>query len=149
MSDVIDAPDQQVLVDQDVLVGDRGQHALVRQIYQPPLDGRSDDYAAFDMQIAKGIGELLNKHYFAYPWKSYADSQQGVVGFSIPELMGPTLHYVINLKQFSDLTPELIVRHAGELLERMHLPRGQIDMAQYLWAKQNRDKFHFGDKKIQ
>jgi hypothetical protein len=126
-----------------------GGQAIVRKVYVPPLDGRSDDYEGFDMRIAQGIGELLNKHYFGYAWKTYADSQQGVVGFAIPELMGETLHMVINLKQFSDLTPDLIVHQAGELLERMHLPRGKFDMAALLWARQNKTKFHFDDKRIQ
>jgi hypothetical protein len=119
--------------------------ATVHQTYTPPLDGKSDDYAGFDMRIAKGIGELLNKHYFGYTWKSFADTKQGIVGFSIPDLMGPTLHMIINLKQFSDLQPDLIISKAGELLERMHLPRGQIDMAAYAFAKTNRRNFDFSD----
>ena len=101
------------------------------------------------MRIAQGIGELLNKHYFGYAWKTYADSKQGIVGFSIPELMGETLHYVIRLAEFAELTPDLIVRCAGELLERMHLPRGRADMAQLQWARLNRDKFQFNDKRLQ
>lgn len=123
---------------------------VVTQSYLPPLDGQDDSlYAEFDMSIARGIGELLNKHYFGYSWKSYADSKQGVVGFSIPELMGPTLHMVINLKKYSDLTPQLIVAKAGELLERMNLPRGRIDMAQLAWARSNRGSFDFsGPNKV-
>lgn len=132
-----------------VIDGAGGGSALVRKVYVPPLDGRSDDYEGFDMKIAQDIGEVLNKHYFGYAWKTYADSAQGVVGFAIPELMGETLHYVINLKQFSDLTPELIVHHGGELLERMRLPRGVADQAALLWARQNKTKFHFDDKRIQ
>ena len=149
MSEVFDAPDQTIVRSETEITGSQSQTATVRQVYIPPLDGKSDDYAGFDMRVAKGIGELLNKHYFAYPWKSFADTKQGVVGFSIPCLMGPTLHYVINLKQFSDLTPDLIIRTAGELLERMHLPRGKADMAALAWAAQNRNKFHFDDKKLQ
>jgi len=127
--------------------GRGGLKATVTQTYQPPLDGKSDDYAGFDMRVARGIGELLNKHYFGYRWKSFADCRQGIVGFSIPELMGETLHMVINLKQFADLQPQLIVEKAGELLERMHLPRGQVDMAAYAFAVANRHKFQFGDVK--
>ena len=138
-----------ITTDSVVIDGAKGGTALVRKVYVPPLDGRSDDYEGFDMRIAQGIGELLNKHYFGYAWKTYADSKQGVVGFSIPELMGETLHYVINLKQFSDLTPDLIVEKAGELLERMNLPRGVADQAALLWARQNRDKFQFNDKRLQ
>lgn len=138
-----------VTTDIAVIDGPGKGSALVRKVYVPPLDGRSDDYAGFDMQLAQGMGELLNKHYFGYAWKTYADSAQGVVGFSIPELMGETLHYVIRLAEFSELTPELIVKHAGELLERMNLPRGTVDMAELLFARQNKHKFQFDDKRLQ
>lgn len=140
-----DAPEQIVTHAVSTIEGRGNLQATVRQTYTPPLDGRSDDYAGFDMQVARGIGELLNKHYFGYTWKSFADCRQGIVGFSIPELMGDTLHMVVNLKQFADLQPQLIVEKAGELLERMHLPRGQIDMAAYAFAKTNRRNFEFSD----
>jgi hypothetical protein len=142
MSDVLDQPVTHSITEID---GRKGMKALVQQTYVPPLDGNDDLYAEFDMTIARGIGELLNRHYFGYSWKSFADSKQGVVGFAIPELMGPTLHMVINLKQYSDLTPDLIVNKAGELLERMKLPRGQADMAMVAFARANRHKFDFGD----
>ena len=56
---------------------------------------------------------------------------------------------MIRLAEFSELTPELIVMTAGELLERMHLPRDKFDMAAYKLAKLNRANFHFDDKRIQ
>jgi hypothetical protein len=31
----------------------------------------------------------------------------------------------------------------------MHLPRGVADQAALLWARQNKTKFHFDDKRIQ
>jgi hypothetical protein len=145
VTDTIDAVDRVEIRSTTEIEGEGHLKATVSQQYIPPLDGSDDLLAEFDMRIARGIGELLNKHYFAYPWKSFADSRQGVVGFSIPELMGPTLHMIVNLKQYSDLTPQLIVDKAGELLERMHLPRGQIDMAAYLHARANRHKFDFAD----
>ena len=145
MSEIIDAPDQVVVRSKTEIDGRGGLKATVTRTYQPPLDGTQDDLAGFDMRIATGIGELLNKFYFGYTWKSFADSRQGIVGFSIPELMGPTLHWIIRLAEYRELTPDLIVKSAGELLERMHLPRGQIDMAAYLHAKDNRHKFDFAD----
>lgn len=135
--------EQVILRSDEEITGPRNGTAIVLQQYIPPLDGRSDDYEGFDMQLARGIGELLNKHYFGYSWKSYADSRQGIVGFAIPELMGPTLHIVINLKKFSDLTPDLIVNKAGELLERMNLPRDKFDMAALKMARLSRHKFQF------
>lgn len=144
MSDQID---QSIIVASEIQTGRHGLKMRARQEYTPPLDGREDLRAEFDLSIAKGIYVLLSKHYFGYEWKSFADSKQGVVGFSIPDLMGPTLHMVVNLKQYSDLNPELIVEKAGELLERMHLPRGQIDMAAYAIARESRHRFDFGDVK--
>ena len=85
--------------------------------------------------------------YFGYPWKVVAESRQGVVYFQIPDLMGPTLHYVIRLAEYKDLTPELIMRCGGELLERMNLPRTQIDMALYAEAQRRKHTFQFGDVK--
>lgn len=140
-----DAAEQVITHAVSTIEGRGNLKATVTQTYTPPLDGKSDDYAGFDMRVARGIGELLNKHYFGYTWKSFADVKQGIVGFSIPELMGDTLHMVINLKQFGDLQPQLIIEKAGELLERMHLPRGTVDMAAYAFAKNNRHNFEFGD----
>jgi len=147
MAEIEDQPDQIITHAVSTIEGRGNLKATVTQTYTPPLDGISDDYSGFDMRVARGIGELLNKHYFGYTWKSFADTRQGVVGFSIPELMGETLHMVINLKKFADLDADLIVAKAGELLERMHLPRGQIDMAAYAFAKANREKFDFADVK--
>jgi hypothetical protein len=147
MADIEDQVDRVITRSVTEIEGRGNLKAKVTQTYTPPLDGKTDDYAGFDMRVARGIGELLNKHYFGYTWKSFADTKQGVVGFSIPELMGETLHMVINLKKFDDLSPDLIVHKAGELLERMHLPRGQIDMAAYAFAKANRHKFDFADVK--
>lgn len=143
MSDSEDMEDRVETLSSTEITGASGQKATVTQTYTPPLDGKSDDYAGFDMRIARGIGELLNKHYFGYTWKSYADTRQGVVGFSIPELMGDTLHMVINLKKFDALNPQLIIDKGGELLERMKLPRGKVEMAEIVEAKLRRQTFDF------
>lgn len=129
------------------------REVLVTSQYVPPLDGRSDDYEGFDMRVAEGLGILLNKHYFGYQWKTYADTKQGIVGFAIPELMGPTLHYVINLSVWDETQlAQIVVEKAGELLERMGLPRGKADMELILAAKQRRHTFQFdgpGGRKLQ
>lgn len=122
-----------------------GVRQEIKSYYTPPLDGTKDEVDAFDMRIARAVAEVLVKHYPGYSWKVTAESKQGVVYFQIPELMGPSLNWVINLGQFSDLTPQLIAIGGGELLERMGLRRGAIDLGEYLAAKNNKQKFEFAD----
>ena len=123
----------------------RGVSMLRMYGYQPPLDGRSDDYKGFDEHVAKGVVAILEKHYWGYRWTAKADTSQGIVAFQIPELMGPTLHAVIRLAEFSDLDEKLVMRVAGNLLERMNLPRTAVDMAAYAFARENMHTFDFDD----
>lgn len=119
----------------------------VRREYIPPLDGTPDRLAKFDQSIARKVAEELVRHYYGYEWHVVAESRQGIVYFSIPELMGATLRWVIRLAQFQDLQPALIMRCGGDLLERMGLRRGPMDLAEYENAKLNRHLFDFGDLK--
>jgi hypothetical protein len=140
-----DVSDAEVTVDCDVQAGGtRGLQSIVRQTYRRPMDGQFDPFAAFDMKIAKEMFLDLQRVYFAYEWKTFCDSGQGICAFSIPELMGPTLHMVIRLPE---LTPEKLFKLAGVLLERMNLPRTDADMANLLFAAQNRGAFDFSDGK--
>lgn len=125
---------------------DRLKMSIERK-YVPPLDGSVDDLKQFDNWLARQVAELLVKQYYGYEWHVMADSKQGIVCFSIPEIMGPTLKQVIRLAEYADLTPALIQRTAGEMLERMGLRRGPIDIAQYLAAKDRKHTFDFGDVK--
>ena len=131
------------IVDAEFTGGKASQ--LVVASYVPPLDGTKDELDAFDMRIAKSVARELVTQYPGYPWSVTAESKQGIVYFSIPVLMGPTLKYIIRLGQFADLTPQLIRVCAGELLERLGLNRGGFDIAQYLAAKNAKHKFDFGD----
>lgn len=144
---------EQHVSDDPILLGSEiveGKHSLkmdIQRTYVPPLDGTKDEFDLVDQGIARDVAEILVKNYFGYPWKVTSEIKQGIVYFQIPELMGPTLNYMIRLAEFKDLTPELIKRCGGDLLERMGLPRGQIDMALYANARQNKHKFDFRDVK--
>lgn len=119
----------------------------IERKYVPPLDGTADELKHFDNWLARRVAELLVNEFYGYEWHVMADSRQGVIAFSIPEVMGPTLKWVIRLAEYTDLTPKLIRRCGGECLERMGLRRGPIDIAQYLIAKQNKHLFDFADVK--
>lgn len=142
MSDVSDLP---VTQSASFVDGQKDLKSLVVQGYVPPLDGSGDDYKSIDTATARYVAEILVKTYFGYPWHVTAEMKQGVVMFRIPDLMGSSLQYVINLARVKDLTRDLIVRCGGELLERMRLPRGQIDMALYAEAKKRLHTFDFND----
>jgi hypothetical protein len=119
----------------------------IERKYTPPLDGSEDDFKAFDNWLARRVAEMLVKEFYGYEWHVMADSRQGIIAFSIPEIMGATLKQVIRLAEYADLTPALIRRTGGEMLERMGLRRGPIDIAQYLRAKDRKHTFDFADVK--
>lgn len=139
--------DSPILLSAEVQEGGGGRTAVMVANYVPPLDGTDDEVKGFDIHVAKGVLDILARKYFGYPWHVMAETRQGIVAFGIPELMGPTLRYVIRLAEFTDLNADLVIRAGGELLERMNLPRAPIDMAAYLTARQNRSKFDFADVK--
>ena len=121
-----------------------GRVIVAQRTYTPPLDGSEDQFERVDNAIARDIYAILTKKYFGYEWKSYSDVKQGIVGFSIPRLMGPTAHFVINLRQFSDLSEQLITRFGGELLDRMGLPTDRFGMEAYMKAVFRKETFDFG-----
>lgn len=142
MSHVIDVP-QLVRAEKQQRVGDRQMQS--RLLYQPPLDGTPDDKRGFDLFVAARMLEILNHHYPGYPWKCVSNSQQGVVYFSIPVLMGDTLHWLIKLGQWDNLSPKLIIDGGGQLLERMNLPRTGFEAMSFVEARGGKDKFDFAD----
>jgi hypothetical protein len=139
--------DEGVIVASDDIVTAGKQTVTIEQRYIPPLDGTVDEVHGYDMTMARAIAEVLVKYYPGYDWFVMGESRQGIVAFSIPDLMGPTLKQVIRLAQFSDLTPKLIRDIGGSLLERMGLRRGPMDRAEYEAAKRRRITFDFGDVK--
>lgn len=139
---VIDVP-QLVRAEKQQRVGERQMES--RLLYQPPLDGSLDPQRGFDLFVAGRMLEILNHHFPGYPWKCISNSQQGVVYFSIPALMGDTLHWLIKLGQWHDLSPKLVIDGGGELLERMKLPRKGFEVMSFVEALGARDKLDFAD----
>lgn len=137
---------KQTEVDPTRRSGDVRKMKVERQ-YIPPLDGTRDEVAAFDQRIAMAVAEILVRHYYGYTWHVVAETRQGIVYFSIPDLMGATLRWVIRLADYHDLTDRLVMRAGGDLLERMGLRRGPMDLAEYEKAKTHRHLFDFGDVK--
>lgn len=128
--------------------GPKGMKSLVVQ--QTTSNMRGAGYAdpeidAWDMRLARYVAEILVKHYHGYDWFVESDIRQGIVSFSIPDLVGQSLKCAINLRQHPDVPEEVIYRSAGLMLERMNLPRGPVTKAQVHEAKQRRHTFQFND----
>jgi hypothetical protein len=140
-TEVSDTP---IIVREDEVGVSEGRTIYARQTYTPPLDGSDDEFEQIDLTVARDLYCILTKKYFAYRCDTYANIRHGIVGFKITELMGPTLYKVINLRQYSDLTEDLVKRVAGDLLDRMGLPTDKFNMARYLEAKANKHLFEFG-----
>lgn len=138
--------DTPIVVDAEVS-SDHGVDVLQTLAYMAPLDGTFDPFQEADMAMARQVIDVLNKHYPLYPWHVTSEIRQGFVAFQLPEIMGPTLNAFIRRAEMKTIEEKLIVRLAGDMLERMGLPRGRCDMDLYREAKERMDTFQFGDVK--
>jgi hypothetical protein len=84
-----------------------------------------------DMRIAARVGEILHFHYRGHFWQVTSDSKQGVVTITIPVLLG-NHKYVIKL---AGLTDASVIEAGGHILERFKIPRGQLDVAAFVNAR--------------
>lgn len=76
-----------------------------------------------DVVLAKDAADTLNRHYPGHLWAVNVNSEGGVMiikNMSISALYGMVLH----LKNvYQDPTLRMVIRAAGELLERAHMAR--------------------------
>lgn len=143
MSDV-EVSDEPIVLSTEIAT-DHGVETTKTQAYTPPLDGTFDPHRAMDMRIARAVATVLDSKYPSYPWKVISEIRQGMVAFQLPELMGATLHVFIRLADYNDLSDKLIIETAGNLLERMGLPRSRCDLDAYNAAKLRLHTFDFAD----
>jgi hypothetical protein len=141
-----DLSDEPVLVNRETTV-EKGLDFTQSAAYIPRLDGSFDPFRFADMEIATEVARVLQSKYRLYEWKVISEISQGYVAFQLPDLMGPTLHAFIRLADFGLMNDKLILDTAGNLLERMRLPRGHCDMELYNEARTRKHTFDFGDVK--
>jgi hypothetical protein len=143
-----DRSDEPILLRSDDVQAWRGPKLHVQKHYVPPLDGKIDDRQGFDQAMADDMQVILQDKYPGYPWKAECNSIQGVAYFWIPILMGDTLKMIIRLAEWSDLTPELIVRLGGRVLERFGLRRGLISLGEFHDVRKNLHRVDLSDLKL-
>lgn len=115
-----------------------------RTVYDTPSESFDPNEAA-NRRLRNAILTVLERHYFGHEWRVKASVHHRVAAFNLPELMGETLHVVLKLKEFGN--DEIVVRLAGDLLERMGLRRGHADLDAVREAKKRMHTFQFGDVK--
>lgn len=108
------------------------------RMYKAPLDGTPDLHKKFDMWVSSKVVATLDKHFPGYPWMAECNAQQGIVAYSIPVLMGPTLKWAIRLAEWEDLTEKLVMEGGGQLLERFNLPRTGFEAASFIHARDHK-----------
>lgn len=138
----IDVPQ---LVREQKLDRTRDRQQSAQLLYTPPLDGSLDPHREFDLWIASNVYRILAEAYPGYPWGAKCNAQQGIVYFNIPTLMGDTLHWLIKLGQWHDMSKKLVVDGGGKLLEMMNLPREGFEAQSFERAIRNKHRFQFED----
>ena len=99
-------------------------------------DKRERECLAFDMHMAKVIGECLHSFYKGHLWKVEVSATQGIAKISIPVLMGPTGCYIMPLDTYST---KHVMKAGGLILEYFGIPRSSLDcgLAQFVKARAN------------
>lgn len=130
-----EAREGQFTLRKDLLERGQGQPNIElqqRHVRNALLPGEKDPYAEWDLMVAKAITRVLLSHYRGHFWVVEANRKQGVAWISIPILLGEW-KYVFHLRE--DITPAMIIRAGGLILERFNIPRSSLDVASFIAAK--------------
>jgi hypothetical protein len=106
-----------------------------------------DQWAEYDVWVAARMLSILLSEYPGHPWRCRHDSIQGVALISNWILMGMGHWMAVNLKTH-DLTPDLIIRMGGEILERYGLPRGKLELGSFLEARNKHSALVIKSRKV-
>jgi hypothetical protein len=119
-----------IILRRDVLPHAGGLQVETR--HERQADGAIDEHRAYDLFVAKGIFDDLERHYPGHRWKVEVSSKKGMIAISMPILMGSNWVYFI---KWADLNPARVVIAGGEILERYKLARGRFDRDTFLEAR--------------
>jgi hypothetical protein len=83
-----------------------------------------------DMDMAQKIKAVVQFHYPDHPWVAAANHQQGVATIGLPDICEH--HFMIHIAALkTDPGLKLVVRGAGQILERYKIPRSGLNMDYY------------------
>jgi hypothetical protein len=122
-------------VKRELLDRDQGQPNIEMQAHHVRnglMPEESDPWAQWDLMVAKAITRVLLSQYRGHFWVVECNRAQGIAWISIPLLLGNWKH-VFHLSE--DITPAMIIRAGGQILERFNIPRSNLDVASFIAAK--------------
>ncbi len=104
-----------------------GGVSLWRTDVGPNSTASERNRAAWDLSLAKRIGEHLEKKYPLHHFETYVDGAGGIAQIKLP-ILPAGWGMVVKLSELNgDPGMRCIDNAAGELLERLNLPRGRLD----------------------
>lgn len=114
----------------------QGKQSFFEGKYNPHTDRYDPDpYAAANLGMARKIFAVLSYHYPGHPWHVASNLEQGIAQIGLPTFTSWT--YNIRIKDLKgDPGMKVVVRGAGELLERYRMPRAGFDVSHYVAAQQ-------------
>lgn len=90
-----------------------------------------------DLRLTKLIADCLERHYPAHPWMVQVSHAQGVAMLALPILMKRNQKFVMHIGDLkSDPGLRTVVRAAGEILERLEMPRHGFALDHFLSARE-------------
>lgn len=93
-----------------------------------------DPYQERNMDLCKRIWSVLTFHYPGHPWEVGCSIKQGIAQIFLPTFSDWSFN--IRLAHLNgDPGMKVVVKGAGELLERYRMPRSGFDISHYLAAK--------------
>lgn len=91
-------------------------------------------FRAADDRVMRDIWGVLQRHYPGHPWGTKCDHSQGIAQILLPTFTD--WQQIIRLDDYySDPGRRLVIKLAGEFLERYKMPRKGFDVGHYMAAQ--------------
>lgn len=103
-------------------------------IADPEFDGWHDPFHAKNSKLSREIWSVVQFHYPGHPWHVGVNHKQGMAQIGLPTFSSWTFNIRL-LDLMMDTKMSLVIKGAGEFLERYKIPRAGFDVANYVMAQ--------------
>lgn len=108
-------------------MSDKKLFTLTDVAHERGLFNRDGQFDAMNDWVCKQIGEKLAQVYPGHPWGVMAEVEHGIAKIALGGFtQWPIVIKLSTIKSDPSLTS--VVKYAGELLERLKMPRGAFDL---------------------